>query len=60
VRQSTSGLSRLIMWLVVGLVVIETTSPAVVAVLHAALPIAIVVGVVAIALRAVWYFTSRY
>lgn len=50
-------------WLVVaivGLAVLTSAGPTVVALAHALVPIVLAVGAVAVVLRLVWYFTNRY
>jgi hypothetical protein len=45
---------------IVGLAVLTAAGPTLVALAHAAVPLVIAVGVVVLALRAVWFFTNRW
>ena len=42
---------------VIGLVVLIAAGPTIVAVMHAAIPLVLVVGVIALMARAVWFYT---
>jgi hypothetical protein len=50
-------------WLVgsiVGLAVLVSAGPTVVALVHAAVPLIVVLAAVVVVLRLLWYFTNRY
>ncbi len=50
----------LVVMAVIGLAVLQAASPAVVSLLHAAWPFVLVVGVLVIVGRIVWFFTNRW
>lgn len=50
-------------WLVVaivGLAVVTAAGPTLVALVNALVPLALVVGLLAVLIRAAWYFTNRW
>ncbi len=49
-----------VLLLIVGLVAIVAAGPTLIALLHAAVPLVIVGGIVAVVLRVVWHYTNRY
>lgn len=52
-----SRLTSALIWLVVGLVILAAIAPILLRLFHALLPLVLVAGIVAGALRAVWFFT---
>lgn len=51
---------KLLLVLVIVLAVVVSVGPTLVALVHAAVPLVIVGGIVAVVLRVVWHFTNRY
>lgn len=45
---------------ILGVLVLATVGPAVIEVVNALVPLVLVVGVVAAALRALWFYTGRW
>ena len=53
-------MTRFLILAIVGLVVLSAAGPAIVALAHAAVPLVLVVGIVILVLRGVWFFTNRW
>jgi len=51
---------KLLVILVIVLAVVVSAGPTLIAWIHAAVPLVIVGGIVAVVLRVVWHFTNRY
>lgn len=45
---------------IVGLAVLSAAGPVLVSILHAAVPLVLIGGTVALLLRGVWFFTNRW
>ena len=57
---SHSSPGRFLFQMVVGLAVVLMVGPALVALAHALVPLVIAGGIVAVLLRLVWFFTTRF
>ncbi len=53
-------MTRFLVIAIVGLAVLTAAGPTLVALAHAAVPLIIAGGAVAIVMRAVWFFTNRW
>jgi hypothetical protein len=53
-------MTRFLVIAIVGLAALTAAGPTLVALAHAAVPLIVAGGVVAILLRATWYFTNRW
>ncbi len=51
---------KLLLVLVIVLAVVVSAGPTLVALVHAAVPLVIVGGIVAVVVRVVWHYTNRY
>ena len=59
-RQSPNRLVPALIACIVLLAVLVSAGPTLVALLHAAVPLVIAIGVVAVVVRLVWAFTNRF
>ncbi len=53
-------MNRFLIMSIIGLAVLSVAGPVVVSILHAAVPLVLVGGAVALLLRSVWFFTNRW
>jgi len=56
----SAGPGRFLLLMVFCLAVVLMIGPALVALMHALVPLVIAVGLVAVLLRLVWFFTTRF